>query len=125
MLLHLPRIAGGQELLQVAGAGLFAGGVDLVHHQFVVGRLLDREEHAQRHGVFRVVHPGQAVGHRRIGGLLVVDDEIVLRNVIEIGDFEQLAFETDALVAVLAEDQRLAVLEVDDVVEPWSLRSVA
>ena len=48
--------------------------------------------------------------------VLVVDEQILLGDAVaELDDFEIHAVEANALVAILAEDQRLAVFELDDV----------
>ncbi len=48
--------------------------------------------------------------------MLVVDEQIFFGDAVaELDDFEVEAIQADALVAILAEDQRLAVLELDDV----------
>ena len=48
--------------------------------------------------------------------LFVVHEQIFFGNAIaELDDFEVEAIQANALVAILAEDQRLAVLELNDV----------
>ena len=48
--------------------------------------------------------------------MLVVDEQIFFGDAVaELDDFEIEAVQADALVAILAEDERLAVFELDDV----------
>ena len=77
-----------------------------------VGRLTDRRT-PDRDRVVRPRHPRQHEREVRLGGGLVVDQEVRLGHAVlaDRHDLGMQAREADALVAVLAEDHRLAVLE--------------
>ncbi len=64
----------------------------------------------------QLLHLRQQESVGRVRMLFVVDEQIALGDAVaELHDFEVEAVQADALVAVLAEDQRLAVFELDDV----------
>ena len=56
----------------------FLRGGDLVVEQLVVPRAVDGAEHADRLGELGVAHAAEQVGQARLGGLLVVEQQIVL-----------------------------------------------
>src|SRR5262249_9676419 len=114
-LLDFPGVARAQECAQVARALLPHHLGDLLRHPVLVHGRLDRAQHADRRGeARRRVHARE---QERVGGvrvLLVVDDEVLLgRPVAERHDLELEALHAQALVAVLAEHERLSVLEPD------------
>ena len=70
-------------------------------------------------GKSRVDHAAEQVGQARLLGLLVVDEQVVHGDAVAQRHHLGLeAVQADALVAVLAEDQRLAVLEVEQCCRP-------
>ena len=81
----------------------------------IVGLRRVAVEHADRHRELRVFHRAQQVGEHAVG--LVVDQDVVLGDAVlaDGHDFEaeRIAVEPESPVAVLAEDQLLAVLHQD------------
>ena len=117
---HGPRFAAVEQRVEVAGALFGAGRFDLLVQLDVVRRCIDGAEHADRLGEFRMPHAAEQVGQRRLGGLLVVEQQVVFGDALaQLDDFRLHAVQADALVAVLAEDQRLAVFEVERSCRPW------
>ncbi len=118
-LLHFPGVAGAKEFGEVTGTTLGDDGLDLlVHDIFVAWDVAPGTEDADGSGkIGAAFHVGELEG---VGGermMRVVDDEIGCGDAVgELDDFEiTVGFAAYALVAVLAEDHRLAVFQLEDV----------
>src|SRR5262245_9898718 len=110
---HRPGLTAPERGGQVALALRPDRGLDLAVDQLVVGGAGDGSQDADRD---REIRPEHARQHQReVGllGLLVVDEQIGLGHAVlaDRHDLRVEAVEPDALVAVLAEDHRLAVFE--------------
>ena len=89
---------------------------------------LDRPQHPDRDREVRVGHPREHQGEVRILGGLIVHQQVGLGDAVlpDGDDLGVQAVEADALVAVLAEDHRLAVLEDEHpVLADLAVREVA
>src|SRR5207237_461730 len=115
---HVPGVARPQQLGHVALALLRDDLAELLVHARLVGRLVHPAQHAQgRRESRRRVHAGEEEGVGGVGMPLVVHDEVRLAHSLAEGhDLELDALHADALVALVAEDERLAVLEGDGVI---------
>ena len=110
----IPRV---EQRLQIPFAALGLGFGNLGIHLLVVNRPLDVAEHADRLGKFRILHAAQQIRQARLLHLLVVKHQVVFADSLaELHDFQLHAVHPDALVAILAEDQRLAMLEFERMV---------
>ncbi len=79
-LCHGPGVAGEEQFVEVPFPLGLPGVDDLRIQQVVVHRLVDRAENADRLGELRIRHTAQQVGQARLGRLLVVEEQVVLRN---------------------------------------------
>ena len=107
-----------QEFGNVADALLGGDFLDLVADGvFEARHVVPGAQHADgRRESRRLFHLGQHERVDRIAIFLVVDDQVAFADAVaELHDFEVEAVHADALVAILAEDERLAVFELDDV----------
>jgi len=77
-----------------------------------MGRTRDLTEHADRHRILRVPHAREDQGEVWVVGVGVVHEQVGFGDAVpELDDLGVEAPQADALVALLAEDHRLAVLE--------------
>ena len=118
-LLHFPGVAGAEQFREIAGAALGDDVLDLlVHHVFVAREIVPIAENADRGREARPrLHVREEERVERTRMMRIVDDEVGFADAIaELHDFDvTIGFLADALVAVLAEDERFAVFEIDDV----------
>src|SRR5215472_3784013 len=130
---HGPGIAAAEQRLQVAGALLRLRVFELLVDRAVVGRTRDRVEDADRRRQ-RSLEVAEHEREREVG--LVVNDEVALGYAVaKMHRLGAHPVHADAHVAILAEDERLAVLEhelmlglealVTDVVEGAVVEDVA
>src|SRR6266850_1185105 len=118
-LLHFPGVAGAKQLGEVARTAFGDDGLDLfIHDVFVAGNITPGAEDADGRGeIWAAFHVGEleGVGGKRV--MRVVDDGIGFGDAVAKLDYFDVAirFPTDALVAVLAEDHRLPVFELEHV----------
>ncbi len=113
-----PRVACVKELREVAGSALRLYVANLVgNHVFVARDIAPRAQHADRSGESGAeFHLRKQEGVRRARIVLVVDEQIFFGDAVpQRDDFELEAVQANAFVAILAEDERLSVLELDDV----------
>ena len=107
-----------EQGVEIAGAALGLGGVDLLVQLDVVLGRIDRAEHADRLGKLRVPHAAEQIRQRRLRRFFVVEQQVVRIDALaQLDDLRLGAVEADAFVLVLAKDQRLAMLQLDDRVE--------
>ncbi len=114
-----PGVACAEELGQVAFAFF---GLDVANllgdHVFVARDVVPLAQDADgRREAGAMFHVAQHEGVSGAGVVLVVDEQIFFGEAVaiaEMNDFEIEAVHADAFVAIFSEDQRLAVLEVDD-----------
>src|SRR5204863_10155788 len=103
----------------IAGATLGEDVVKLlVHDVFVTRDLVPGTEHADGSGeAFAMFHVREEKSVGRARMMRVVDEKVGFGDAVaELNDFDvTVGFATDAFVAILAEDKRLAVFELDDV----------
>jgi hypothetical protein len=118
-LFHFPGIAGAQELAQVAGTSLRDDSLNLlIHHVFVARHVIPRAEDSDGRGEIRaMLHVRELEGIGRPGMVNIMNDQIGLGDAVsELHDFDvTIRFPSDTLVAVLAENHRLAMFELEDV----------
>ena len=90
---------------------------ELLRHQVVVDRALDATEHAERHRTVGVVRDaGEPEREARLRARRVVDEERVLARLGDVDHAQRpVRVLDDALLALGAEPDPLAVLEVDAV----------
>ena len=116
--LYFPRIARAQKFREVAFAALRLHFPNLIgNHIFVARNIFPRSQDAHRGGeagqLFHVREKECVHGPRVV---LVVNEQVALGDsVAKLDDFEVEAVHADALIAILAEDQRFAVFELDNV----------
>ena len=114
-----PGIAAAQELGEVADATFGLDVADLlVDDVFVARKIVPGAEDADGSWeAFAMLHVGEkeCVGGARVMG--VVDDEVGFGDAVaQLDDFDvAIGLAANAFVAILAEDERLAVFELDDV----------
>ena len=86
---------------------------DLIVDQLVIARCIDRAEDANRLGKsVLVTHAAEQVGQTWLGAAFVVEQQIVFGNPFaQLDDFGLQAVQTNALVAIFAKNQRLAMLQ--------------
>src|ERR1700675_685135 len=117
--MYFPGVAGAKQFGEVALAALGLDVADLVGDEVFVARDVvpgakDADGSGEA-GTLLHVREEEGVGGARM--FLVVNEKILFRDAVaELDDFEIEAVHANALVAILAEDERLAVLELDDVV---------
>ena len=107
-----------KEFRQVALAALGLHVANLLgDHVFVARNVVPGTQNADgsgEAGALFHVREQEGIGGPRM--VLVVDEQIFFGDAVaELDDFEVEAVQANALVAILAEDQRLAVFELDDV----------
>src|SRR6478672_12640737 len=108
VLSHRPRFATVEQGVEIARATLGAGGFDLVIQLDVVLRRIDIAKHADRLGKFRMPHAAEQVGMRRLRRLFVMEQQVVgVDALAQLYDLRLGAVEANALVLVLAKDERL------------------
>src|SRR5262249_21232245 len=107
-----PGVGAGDEGLEVARTALGDGFVDLVADQLAIAAAGNVAEDSHRFGKLRIAHAAEEEGETWLMGLLIMDQEVILLHILEADGFRIKGVEADPLIAVLAEDQRLAVLEV-------------
>ena len=108
---------GVQELVDVANAALGGDLANLGIDQVLVTRhIVPAAQDADGGGeAGQLFHLSQQECVGRVAIFLVVDEKVLLRDAVaEIDHLEVEAIETDALLVIFAEDERLAVFEVDD-----------
>src|SRR5262245_20698563 len=71
-----PGFAAVEQDVEVAGAALSFGDIDLVVQFHVVLWRVDVAEHADRLGELRMPHAAEQVRQRRLGRLLVVEQQV-------------------------------------------------
>ena len=113
--LDLPALAPAVELVQVRRVPRLSG-ADLLHQELVVHRFLDGAEDTHRRREVGRSHAAQEVGQRRLGRALVVDEERVLAHVRDVHHLGREPVQADALLHVLAEQERFPVLQEEHVV---------
>src|ERR1700722_16153237 len=118
-LFHFPGVACAKKFREIAGASLCNNVLDLlVHDVFIAGKIIPRTKHADRRWETRpMLHVRKEERVRSAWMMCVVDDEVGFGNAVaELDDFDvAVGLATNAFVAVLAEDKRLAVFQLDDV----------
>src|SRR5258708_10379715 len=118
-LLYFPGVARAKKLGEVAATALGDDVFDLlVHHVFVARHIAPRAENSDGRGEIRaVLHVRELEGVCRTRMVRVVNDQIRLGDAVaELDDFDvAVRFPADTLVAVLAENHRLAMFELEDV----------
>src|SRR5260370_30567476 len=118
-LLHFPSVSRAKELAQVAAAALGDYVFDLlVHHVFVAWHVAPRAENSDGRGEIRaVLHVRELEGVCRTRMVRIVNYQIRLGDAVaELHDFDvAVRFPADTLVAVPAENHRLAMFELEDV----------
>src|SRR5713226_9268289 len=119
ILLYFPSVAGAKEFAEVAAAALGDNVFDLlVHHVFVAREIVPGAKNADGRWEARpMLHVREQEGVGRPRVVRVMHHEIALRETIaERHDFNvAVRFPADTFVAVLAENQRLAMLELHHV----------
>src|SRR5438105_13377750 len=79
--------------------------------------MLDAAEDADAFGETRIDHAAEQIRKARLLGALIVNQEVACRDAMAQGhDLGIQAMQPNALVAVLAEDQRLAVFQMQRIV---------
>src|SRR5437773_689474 len=117
-LLHFPDVPCTQEFVQVSGTALGDDFLDLVLHDvFVTRQIVPCAENAD--GGWEagaMLHVGEQKRIRGTRMMRVVNHEIALSNAIaKLHDFDvAIRFPANALVVVLAIHQRLAMLQLQD-----------
>ena len=107
------HVAGGGVLVVDVALALCLDGLTyLLRHQIVVGGPLNGADDANRYWELRVVHAREHERNRRVIQRCVMHQDVGLGDAV-LADLDHLRLEAvnpDALVAVLAEDHRLALL---------------
>ena len=106
-----------EERREVALAPLLPRRVELLAHEIVVDRLLERAEDTERHGSVRLVRdPRQCEREARLGVCGVMDEERVLAGLRDVDDPQRaVGVLLDAPLALDPEADPFPVLEVDAV----------
>src|SRR5438128_5273426 len=116
-LLHDPGIVAGEKFFELAAALLGHDILDLLVEKIVVGRALHAPVHADAFGKARIDHSTEQVSQAGLLGLFVVDEQVVNRDAAaQSNHFRIHSVQAYALVAVLAENERLTVFEVQGVI---------
>src|SRR5579862_9324350 len=113
-----PGIAGAEELFQIAFAAAFLHVANLLGDDVLVARdVIPGAEDSDGSGeAGTLLHVAEEKGVSGTRMMLVVDEKIFFGDAVaELAAFEFEAVEANALVAILAEDERFAVLELDHV----------
>src|SRR5205085_8491503 len=116
VLVHDPHVAAVDELAELAAALARDGLLDLVRHQVLVGLALDIAEDADGLREGRELHAREHEGDRGVFLVRVVDEAVRFvkaRLAPQLNHLGERPLHAYAAVAVLAEDHRLAVLEVE------------
>src|ERR1044072_4266694 len=104
------------ELVELAAPGACDRLFNLVREQVFIGFAPHVAEDADRLRELGLLHAREHEGDRRVFDVHVVDEAIVLvqsRLAPQLDDLGARTVHTDAVVAVLAEDHRLAVLKIE------------
>src|SRR6266436_8633822 len=115
-LLHFPGVTSAKKFAEVAPPALGDDVLDLlVHHIFIARQIIPGAKNSDGCGeTGPMFHVGEQEGVGRPWMVGVVHYEVALRDpVAKLDDFDiAIRFPADALIAVFAEDQRLAVLQL-------------
>jgi len=111
-----PGIQAGEELLDIAFAAAGGGFGDLALDGLVVDGELDVAEDADGFGEFGVAHAAEEEGEGGFFGEFIMVDEVLLGDVGSGANFRGETVEADAFIAIFAEDEGLAVLEVKQMI---------
>src|SRR5439155_15408254 len=116
-LLHDPGIVAGEKFFELAAALLGHDILDLLVEKIVVGRALHAPVHADAFRKARIDHSTEQISQAGLLGLFVVDEQVVNRDAAtQSNHFRIHSVQANALVAVLAENERLTVFEVQGVI---------
>src|SRR5205823_1981438 len=116
-LLHNPGIVAGEKFFELAAALLGHDILDLLVEKIVVGRALHAPVYADAFGKARIDHSTEQVSQAGLLRLFVVDEQVVNRDAAaQSNHFRIHSVQANALVAVLAEKERLTVFEVQGVI---------
>src|SRR5262249_3813021 len=109
-----PGFAAVDQFLQTARALRFNRGRDLAGEHSLIGRSLDCAKYSHRHGIFGKLHSSKNVRQTGLVSIFVVNEDVVNCYAVfaNSDDFRRHAVQTNSLTFVLAEEQRLAVFEL-------------
>ena len=94
---HGPSLFTRYEMLEIAFPQSGNGLVVLPAYEVAVAIVVDGSEHAQRLGEIGVAHPAQQERQARLGGLFVVDQQVVGADGFRVDDLGGQAVQANAL----------------------------
>src|SRR5262249_48896072 len=116
-LLNYPGIVAGEKFFELAAAFFGHDILDLLVEKIVVGGALHAPVHSDAFRKARIDHPAEQVCQARLFGFFIVNEQVINRDTAAQSDYLRIkAVQANAFVAVLAEDQRLAMLQVQGAV---------